>query len=202
MPGLSTGPIPPPQQRGVPSLRLQVAAGLHAAFLLARGRAEGVGFATLSPEGPARSFWAAALCLPAFLGLRLLGMTGEAVGTGPERSAVAELAGYVVSWAGFALVSHGAARRIGRADHWPRFIAAWNWCNVAQYLVLVLLLLSPSGPVGAFLGLAAFGYAMWLEWFVARVGLRLSGAGAAGIVALDLALSLLVAGLVEQISRS
>ena len=199
--GLSRSTAPPPVP-GPPSLWLQVAAGLHGAFLLARGRAGGLGFTSLSPEGSTRSFWAAALCLPAFLGLRLLGLSEEDGGTGSDRSMVAELSGYAVSWAGFALVSHRVASRIGCMELWPRFIAAWNWCNVVQYFVLVLLLLSPPGPVRSLLGLAVFGYAMWLEWFVAGVGLRLNGARAAGIVGLDLTLSLLVAGLVDQLSRN
>ena len=27
---------------------------------------------------------------------------------------------------------------LGRAKLWPRFVTVWNWCNVLQYLALVV----------------------------------------------------------------
>src|SRR5258707_1276077 len=59
-----------------------VATGLQAALLLARGRPAGVGLLATEDEPAlataARSFWAAALCLPAFICLRLLDLAQEA----------------------------------------------------------------------------------------------------------------------------
>ncbi|MHA8046239.1 hypothetical protein AB3X21_06425 [Roseomonas mucosa] len=183
-----------------PALAVQIVAGLRGAFLLARGKAAGIAFACLSPEGAARSFWAAALCLPVFVLLRLVnGAEGE-VGTDPLRFLVAELSGFVCSWTGYALASYWLAARAGLLARWPRFIAAWNWANTVQYAVLLVLLPVPPGMVATWLGIATFGYAMWLEWFVAREALGVNGFQAATFVALDLAISIFLAGAVQAVA--
>ena len=42
--------------------------------------------------------------------------------------------------------------------------------------------------------LVAVGWALWLEWFATRTSLAISGWPAAGLVALDLAIGLIVEG--------
>ena len=54
-----------------------------------------------------------------------------------------QLLGYVIDWAGFALLTRWLAGTVGRGHVWPRFIAVWNWCNVIQYLLLVAAALPP-----------------------------------------------------------
>jgi hypothetical protein len=180
-----------------------IEAGLRGASMLARGRPEGLMLIESSPAGVARSFWAAALCLPGFLALRLLGWAETGV---PDvgRSLVAELLGYACTWAGFALASLPLAEATGRRAEWPQFIAAWNWANVVQYLVLLALTvpawLGLPSLLANGLGLAALGYALWLEWFVAKAALRVSGGRAAGFVLLDLMLGIFVGGLVGRLS--
>lgn len=180
-----------------------IEAGLRGASMLARGRPEGLMLIESSPAGVARSFWAAALCLPGFLALRLLGWAETGV---PDvgRSLLAELLGYVCTWAGFALASLPLAEATGRRAEWPQFIAAWNWANVVQYLVLLALTVPASLGLPPLLanglGLAALGYALWLEWFVAKAALRVSGGRAAAFVLLDLMLGLFVGGLVGRLS--
>jgi hypothetical protein len=182
-----------------------IEAGLRGAFLLARGRVDGLLLIESSASGVARSFWAAALCLPAFLALRLLAWAGTG---GPEagvaRGLAAELIGYAIAWAGFALASLPVAEAQGRKAEWPRFIAAWNWANVVQYVVLLALTVPAAFGlpelVAQGLGLAALGYALWLEWFVAKTALRLSGGRAVGFVMLDLALGIFIGGLVARLS--
>jgi hypothetical protein len=49
-------------------------------------------------------------------------------------------------------------------------------------------------------GLLALFYALWLEWFVARHALRLSGLGAAGFVALDVGIAVFLGGFAARIS--
>lgn len=158
-----------------------------------------------SPEGVARSFWAAALCLPGFLALKLLAWVGDGVPeAGFARGMTAELIGYAVAWAGFALASLPLAEMQGRKADWPRFIAAWNWANVVQYLVLIALTVPAAfglpDSIAQGLGLAALGYALWLEWYVAKSALRLAGGAAALFVALDLLLGIFIGGFVGRLS--
>ena len=117
--------------------------GLQAAFLLVRGRADGLRFVNADARAVARSFWAIALCLPADLCVQLIGWATEAT---PERpmlpphgahALALEMLVFVIPWLAFAVLSHGAARLLGREALWPRYIACWNWCSVAQVLLLV-----------------------------------------------------------------
>lgn len=182
-----------------------IAAGLQGAFRLARGRADGLALVETSAAGALRSFWAAAICLPAFLAVRLLAwaQTGGPAG-GVGRGLTAELLGYIGAWAGFALASQPLAAAAGRAAEWPRFVAAWNWTNVVQYAALLALTVPASlgipGWLASGLGLAALGYALWLEWFVTKAALRVPGGRAAGFVALDVVLGVFIAGLVARLS--
>jgi hypothetical protein len=182
---------------------MTVAAGLHGALLLARGRADGIRHVEAGPAGAARSFWAAALCLPAFLCLRLLDWSADGVPGGVGaiggHAIALELLAYATGWAGFAVVSHAAAARMGRAARWPLFIAAWNWCNVVQYLLLVLAalphLLGAPALVDETAQLVALGWALWLEWYATKIALEVDGFSAGGLVGLDLAIGLLLSGI-------
>ncbi len=184
---------------------MSAADGIAAALLLARGRAEGLALLPSTMEGAASSFRAALVCLPAFLALRLLAWSdGAAPPAGIAVALVAEVLGFAISWAGFALASLAVATQAGRAPAWPRFIAAWNWTNLVQYLLLVALAVPPllglPQGVSTVLGLAALGYALWLEWFVTRSALALPGATAAMVVALDLAIGLVASGFTTRIA--
>ena len=178
---------------------MTVAAGLHGALLLARGRADGMRFVDSGRAGAARSFWAAVLCLPAFLCLRLL----DGAGVGPPGVAAHGLAlallSYVTGWAGFAVLSHFLAGRMGRAARWPLFIAAWNWCNVIQYLLLVVAglphLLGAPGFLDQTIELVAIGWALWLEWYATRLALDVDGLAAGGLVGIDLVIGLVLTGI-------
>jgi hypothetical protein len=158
-----------------------------------------------TPAGALRSFVAAAICLPAFLALRLLGWsTMEAPPEALARPLAAELIGYVYGWVLFALVSLALISAWGRAAQWPRFVSGWNWISVVQYLLQLglaaLLLLGLPGVLAQALTLVVIGYSLWLEWFMARAALGISGARATGLVVLDLGLGLFLATLVRQLS--
>ena len=130
--GLSEG-----RRRDAPGWRT----ALHGAFLLARGRPDGLLLIAAPPEAEmavaSRSFWAMAVCLPAFLCLHFLDWAGDGLPPEPVAGLALDLLGYVIGWVGFALLSHRLAGTLGRATLWPRFIAAWNWCNVVQYTLLL-----------------------------------------------------------------
>ena len=189
MPGLSAPGV---------TTEAQIRAGFRAAWLLARGREEGLRFALLSMEGTARSFWAAVFCLLPFLLIRALG-DGSAFSAGLP----VELIGYSLGWTVFPLASAALVDASGRGPLWPLFIAAWNWTNLAQYAALLgATLLNPllTTGFGGALTLVAFGYAIWLEWFVAKSALRISGARAVIFVVLDMMIGLFIASVVARLS--
>lgn len=179
--------------------------GIAGALLLARGRAAGAAAFAPTMEDARASFLAALFCLPIFLLLRLGFPAPGPQPTDALRSLVADLVAYVCSWAGFAVAALPMTEAIGRRALWPRLIAAWNWVNFVQYLILGLLsvpsLFGAPGYVGDVLGLAGLGYAIWMQWFAARATLQVGGLRASAFVALDLGLSVFLSGLAAQIAR-
>ena len=186
-------------------MHVTIAAGLAGAFLLGRGRKEGMMLMENTPDAAWRSFIAAFVCLPAFLAMRFFAWASDGGPTGGfGRAFVAELLGYSVAWVAFALVSLALAQQWGRAGSWPRFICAWNWTNVVQYLVL--LALAVPGALGLpagyaqLLTLVGLGYAIWLEWFVTRTALGVDTGRAMLLVGADLILGLFLGGLIRTLS--
>jgi hypothetical protein len=177
--------------------------GLQAAWRLARGKADGAAMLEQAPgsagELAARSFWAVPLCLPAFICLHLLSPVEAADAAAPVRAFAMDLLGFVIGWVGFALISHRLTAVLGRGVLWPRFIAAWNWCNLLQYLFLLFAaipsLVGMPDIVSETIWVVAMGWALWLEWFVTRLTLAVPGRTAAALVALDMSFGLLLMAL-------
>lgn len=200
-PGDSAPPAAPAPP-GPPTFALQVASGVHGAFLLARGRVEGFAFASLSAEGPERSLAALVLCAPAFLALRLVAMGDAATAPGTDLglAMLADLCGYVAGWGAYGLASGFVAGAWGRAALWPRYLAGWAWCSVPQHAAYLLGALLP-GALGDVVSLLAFGWALWLAWFVAKAGLRLEGPRAAALVAVEVAVALFTGEVAGAVAR-
>lgn len=176
-----------------------ISGGLHAASLFAIGRADALNFLPADNPGAVRSFWSVAVCFPLFLCLRLMAWSQSGGPDFPAHALVLDSFSFVIGWVGYLLLSSPIARALGAQERWPRYVAGWNWANVAQYTLLLLASLPGLAGVPPWLDqaiqLAAFGWALWLEWFVARVALQVGPAAAAGLVALDLGLGLVLAGL-------
>jgi hypothetical protein len=176
-----------------------VTSGLHAAVLFARGRSDGLRYVEADMAGAARSFWAMAVCLPAIICLRLMTWVQYGVPPGAGHAVSLDIMGYVVGWLAFALVSFRLAPLFGCGSRWPRFIAAWNWCNVIENLLLVV------GGIPGLLGVPpifdeaaqifAIGWALWIEWFATKQALGSGAWVAALLVVLDQFIGLLLAGL-------
>jgi hypothetical protein len=181
---------------------MTVAAGLQGALLLARGRAEGM--ALVDANSAARSFWALALCLPAFLFLRVLDWMWDGLPAAPTHASALELLGYLIGWLGFAVASRPLVASLNRADQWELFLATWNWCNVVQYLLLVAAsiprLLGAPDWISETAGLVALGWALWLEWYAARLSLDIDALPAAGLVALDVGIGIALSAVIGALS--
>ena len=176
---------------------------LDAALLLARGRADAVARLAAAPDArdmALRSFWALAWCLPVFAALNMVDWSVPALLPFQLHGFGLDLLGYGIGWLGFAALSHAIAHRLGRGADWLRFIAVWNWCNLLGYLALAgtgtLMLFGLPDIVMETAWLVALGWALWLEWFAARLTLRLPGRTALALVLLDQALGLVVSGVI------
>ena len=108
----------------------------------------------------------------------------------------------MIGWAGFALLSRPLVAMLGRSARWPRFIAAWNWCNVAQYCLLMAACVPELAGAPVWMqqaaGLVALGWALWLEWYATRLALEIAPVQAAGLVLVDVVIEMLIAGTTEM----
>ncbi len=178
-----------------------LATGLQAAWRLARGRPDGLA-PLQAPDAPdmavaAHSFWAMAACLPLEIAQAMMN------GTTDFRGLTEDVMVALVSWLGFALVSHRVAASAGRTVLWPRYIAAWNWRSLLQSLVLVLALLPATlglpGWLSETIVLVTVGWALWLEYFIARLALAFTPLQAAALVALDFAITQIASGVMDRL---
>ncbi len=188
-----------------------LSSGLRAALLLAQGDPAGLRLLDAQSR-PAdhgvsmarRSFWAMALCLPLFAGLRWLDWTQDGMPKRLGHAMALEACSFVLGWIGFLLLSRPLAAWFGRGGRWPRYVAAWNWCNVAQYVLLAASELPAllGAPLWAqqMAALVAVFWAIWLEWFATRLALELGVWPAALFTALDIALGVGLSALTAFLS--
>jgi hypothetical protein len=163
--------------------------GLHAAFLLARGRADGMRFVSADMEGAMRSFLALPVAVPTIVAIRLIAWMQGGIPVQAGRELLRDLLVYAVSWLAFAVLTHRLIGAIGRARLWPRFITAWNWCNVVgNFLVLLGAVPGLFGVPPVFdqaAQLVMLGWALWLEWYAVRLSLESGPLLALYLVLLD-----------------
>lgn len=181
-----------------------LASGLRIAALLAAGRPDGIAGIEPGMAGARQSFLAALLSFPLFVLLRFLDWSEGGIPPHPGHAAALDMLGFVAGWAGFALLTRPLVAAIGRAPLWPRYLAVWNWCNFAQYVLLSLgalpELLGAPPLVQQTAALVTFGWAIWLEWYGTRLALAIGGLPAALFTLLDLAIGVALAGLSDALT--
>jgi hypothetical protein len=162
------------------------------ALRLARGDRDGLACFDRSLDGFWRSFRAAVIAYPLFLVLLRLRLPAPdwAASSGP-RIILVETIGYVISWVLFPLVLLPVTRALGREHRFFDFMVPYNWSQVLQSALFVLVAV-PSGAGVRLVGFAAACAVLLYEWYIARVGLDVSRLAAALVVLLDIVLSLAV----------
>lgn len=176
---------------------IEIARALYGTWRFACLDRHALQYFDLSHRGIWRSFWAAALCYPGFVALLWLRLDQAALAQSSFAAILlVETIGYVIAWAAFPLLAIGLCRRLGREEHGFDFVAAYNWSQVPQTVLFVLialvnLRLPTNGAADLeFAGdLAVLGY----EWFIALVAVGAGGWIAAALVAIDLALGIAIA---------
>jgi len=107
---------------------------------------------------------------------------------------VVETIAYVISWTAFPLLILPLSRWLGRENRFLAFMVVYNWSQIPQTVLFVLVgldgatgLLAPSAA--QFAGLLAIIASLVYEWYIARVALAVTGAQATLVVIFDLVLS-------------
>ena len=105
--------------------------------------------------------------------------------------------GYTVSWFLWPLVMVSVSGALERRHRLFRYLVAYNWFQLvwaAVFLPFSLLSLAgvESSEAQAFIMLMLYAAGLFFDWFVARHGLDIGGGAAAGVVFLDVVVSLIV----------
>jgi hypothetical protein len=164
---------------------------------LVRGDRGGLDCFDRSVDGFWRSFRAAIPCYPLYLVLLTMRVAdADWRQSGGLRIVTVETIAYVISWTAFPLLMLSLTRRIGRADRFFDFMVPYNWYQLPQSALFVLVGLLSAGPAGSpasqVIGLAAAVAVLGFEWYLARVALDTTRAAAALVVLADLMLGALI----------
>jgi hypothetical protein len=165
---------------------------------LARGDRGGLAYFDQSLDGFWRSFLSAFLSYPFFLVLLMMRVSlADWNATGGPQIILVETIGYVISWVAFPLVMLSVLRWIGREHRLFDFMVPYNWCQLPQSVLFVLVgIQSESGllsaPISQTIEIVATVAVLVYEWYIARVALETSGAAATLVVLVDLVLGVLI----------
>lgn len=176
------------------SVAREILLALGGAWRLAHFDPRGLAYLDLSVAGARRSFLAALLVLPLHALSLHVRFPGEDPGGPLSRFLLAEAVAYVVSWTLYPVIVEALSGRLGCRHRFPAYLAAYNWSMVIQNLIFVpLTTLIASGALppelGQVLWLAALVFTIAYVLFIARITLAVPAFTAAGLVILDLALS-------------
>ena len=189
----------------IPSLR-DIVYGIYGAWRLARLDRGGLVYFDRSAEGFWKSFFAAALIAPAYLILVTIDVTERDTSAGALRLFIVFISAYTLRWTVYPLVTRAVTQAIGRESAYISFIVAFNWAQVIQMIVyLPIIVLSTIGliPEGmsALLHMVVYAIILAYQWFITRTTLDISPFAAAGFVALDLVISIVITGMADGMIR-
>jgi hypothetical protein len=177
---------------------LEARLALAGCLRLARGDRGGLSCFDRSLDGFWRSFRAAVISYPLYLVLLAMRVSvAEWQQSGGWRIVTVETIGYVIAWVAFPLLMLNVVRWIGRAHRFFDFMVPYNWCQVPQSALFVLVgLESASGVLGTqaseAIDIVAALATLVYEWFIARVALDTTVGAAVFVVLLDLVLGVFI----------
>jgi hypothetical protein len=179
----------------------EIRLALAGAMQLARADASGLVWFDASIDGFWRSFRAALICYPLYLVLLSFRVTpAQLAGSSFGRIVAVETIGYVIAWVAFPLLIMPLSRALDRENRFLLFMVAYNWCQVPQTMLFVLIALGgavvPHG-LAQFAEVVGAAAVLIYEWFIARTALALPSAPAALVVLIDILLGTVLARVTE-----
>jgi hypothetical protein len=177
---------------------LEMRLALIGTLRLARGDRAGLSCFDRSVDGFWRSFRAALIAYPLYIVLLTMRVSvAEWQRSGGLHIVAVETIGYVIAWVAFPLIMLTVTRWIDRAHRFFDFLVPYNWCQVPQSGLFVLIgLEAGSGvlsiPAAQAVEVTGAVAVLVYEWYIARIALDTTGSAAAFIVLVDVALGVVV----------
>ena len=182
----------------MPTLR-EMTYALFGALRLARFDVSGLTFFDPSAAAALRSFIAALVILPIYILLIVVRPVADVGDTSWPTLMVVEAIAYVCSWTAYALVMDEITRLLDRGTRYPLFLSVYNWTSVVQMMVyLPTVMIAQSGVLPIDLSeslefLVTLAILIY-QWFITKLTLEIPGLTAAGLVLIDMLLSMLISG--------
>jgi hypothetical protein len=150
-------------------------------------------------DGYWKSFFCAVIVLPGYALWFFFTVYNVNFDAGLFRILIVEGIGYVIGWVAWPLLMAYIAKALDRDRNYIRYIVAYNWSagiSILIYLVVLVLRLLGFMPIGimAFVSFIALVVILSYHWYILRVGLEVSPAAAAGLVAGDFVLGQIISG--------
>jgi hypothetical protein len=171
----------------------EVRAAVTGIVQLARGEVAGLSYFDGSVRSFWRSFWAAAIVVPAWV--LLLALDEQQMSAGPLRMIVVQAIDYALLWTAFPLVLYELLSRRGRTERFCLYIAIHNWASVIEtpaMLFAAAFAAAVPSPAAQLVPFAAMIGIFVYECFLARVGLALGIGLAIAAAATDFILSMII----------
>jgi hypothetical protein len=185
---------------GVPAS--EVARSLYAVWRLLNWDRAAIRYFDGTRGAAIRSFWAAAIGAPLYAVIAAVSY-GPSPSGDPVRATVVLAVGYVVTWTAFPLAMLYVADVLGRPHQYFRFLAAYNWATVLQHLIILGAALAAAlapPALGRAIALGAVLFTLVYEWLIARTALQIGPLPAAGVVAVDIFISLFIKAITTRMS--
>lgn len=167
--------------------RIEVATALYGAWRLIRGDAAGASYFRAGHDGFWAAAWAVILVLPGHLITLGLHVAGDDLVQFGLHDLIRESEILVVGWFGYALLTFYVMRGFGRLDRFENYLTAYYWTTVPLVYAETLLSLVRfvdllPQAIDNLLALGLLVLVLWARWFVARLGLSISGPEAVAVV--------------------
>lgn len=181
---------------------VEIARALYGVWRVLRFDRSAFGFFDLSPAGALRSFTAAAVVAPLYAMLMALRYEVAAGDASPGRYLLVQAIAYVIAWTLYPVLVESLSWFLGCRPRFPGYLCVYNWMMVLQNGVIITLAvlgdirLLPD-PILGLLGFFALVLTAGYLWYLARALLAVSGLTAAGLVVLDIVISVLINGTAE-----
>ena len=185
----------------------EIARAIQGCWRLARLDPSGMDFFDKTIDGFWRSFWVAALVAPAYMLLGWFDGGAAAVEAGTARHYTVEGIAYVISWVAYPLAMFYLARLMDREQDFIGYAVAYNWSHIFQVAVfLPVWAMAPDDPTApsgwSLIMTVATVIVLIYVGYIAKTALRITAMMASGVVALDVALSLLIGGIRDALLLS